>query len=68
MAPPNIHLVKMRNTTISRCHRNIFELHVHIVFGFKQLSSVNLAGCDLERDNMALRFVEQLDRDADRTG
>jgi len=68
MAPTDVHLVKVRNAAISRCHRNIFELHIHIIFSFKQLSSVNLPGCDLESDNMALRLVEQLDRNPDGTG
>ena len=34
MATPYVNLVKMADSTVSRSNSDIFELHVHIVFGY----------------------------------
>lgn len=61
MAPTDVDLFEMADTAVARRNGYVLELHIHIVFGFDQLSAVRLAGCNLERDNVALlsRGLEQ---------
>jgi hypothetical protein len=40
------------------------ELCVAVVFCFEQFAAVDLAVCELDGDDVALRLVEQFDRDA----
>jgi len=44
----------MRDTAVARGDGDVFELHVHVVFGFEQLAAVNLAGSDFEGYYVAL--------------
>ena len=54
MTAPDIHLIQMTHSTVTRGHGYISELHVHVVFGFEELSAVDLAVGDFEGDYMAL--------------
>lgn len=68
MTPPDVNLVEMRDAAVAGGHGDVFELDVHVVLGLQELSSVDDAGCDLEGDDVALRFIQKLDRNPDRTG
>lgn len=54
MRPSDVHLVQMRNASIASRHRDILELHVHVVLSLEQLSAVDLSGGDFECDNVTL--------------
>src|SRR5690242_10152845 len=43
MASSDVDLVEMRHSTVSRSLCDVFQLYVHVVFSFEQLSSVDLA-------------------------
>jgi len=66
MRTANINLIEMANATVASGDRDIFELNIHVILGFEEFAAVNLTRCDLERDDMALRLVQQLDWDTDR--
>ena len=38
MAPPDVYLIKMADTAITRGHRDVFELDIHIVLGYVWIS------------------------------
>jgi len=61
MAASDVHLFEMRDTAVTRGNCNVLELNVHVVFGLNQLSAVYLAGCDLERNDVARSLIEELD-------
>lgn len=65
MAASDVDLVEMADSSVACRHCDVLELNVHVVLGFQQLSTVCLARSDLERHNMTLRLVEQLDGNAD---
>lgn len=50
----------MANSTVTRGNGDVFELHVHVVFGFDELAPVDLARCDLEGYDMVLSLIEKL--------
>ena len=63
MAAPNVYLIKMRHSSISCCLLYVLQLYVHVVLGLQQLSSVDLARGEFERNDVALREVSVVLRD-----
>lgn len=61
----DVNLVKMRNAAVAGGDSDILKLDVHVVLGFKKLSTVDMAGGKLESDDVARGLVEQLDRNTD---
>jgi len=53
--PPDVHLVQVADAAVARRHRDVLQLHVHVVLGLEQLAAVHLARGDLERHDVALR-------------
>lgn len=39
MAAPNVDLIKMTDSAVARRHGDVFELDVHIVFGYGKVSA-----------------------------
>ena len=55
MASSDVNLIKMADSAIARSNGDVFELDVHIVLGFDQLSTVDLSRGDFEGNNMVLK-------------
>lgn len=45
VASSNVHLLKMRDTSVAGGHRDVLQLHVHIVLGCRPLTGVCCCGC-----------------------
>lgn len=45
MATSDVDLVEMGDAAIARGDGDVFQLDVHVVFGFEELAAVDLAGC-----------------------
>lgn len=56
----------MGDAAVAGGNGNVLQLDVHVILGFQQFPPVDDSRCDLERNDVTLRFVEELDRDADR--
>ena len=56
MTPSNVDLIQMTDSAVARSNSDVFELNVHVVFSFDQLSAVDLAGGDFKGHDMVLRF------------
>ena len=54
MAAADVDLLEVADAPVARRHRDVLELHVHVVLGLDQLAAVRLARRDLERDDVAL--------------
>lgn len=52
----DVHPIEVGHAPIALRNVDVLELHVHVVFGFKELAAVCLAGIDLNRHLMALRI------------
>ena len=59
-------IFQLSHSAISVCDCDVCHLAVHVVFSFHQLAPVHFASCCLAGDNVALRLVQNLDRDTDR--
>jgi hypothetical protein len=58
---PDVDLVEMADAAVARRHRNILQLHVHVVFGLEELAAVDLAGGDFQRYDVALYITISFD-------
>lgn len=67
MTSSYIHLVEMGNAPVAGSDGNVFELDVHVVFGFNELPTEDLPGGKFKCANVTLCFVQQLNWDPDTT-
>lgn len=58
MGAADVDLVEMADATITSGDGDIFELYVHVVFGFEELTAVDLTGCDFKCYYVALEKIK----------
>ena len=54
-------LLEVGDAPVPAGQRHVAQLHVHVVLALDQVAAVHLPGLDLNRDRVALCFVQQLD-------
>lgn len=54
MGPSDVDLVQVGDTSVASSDGDVLELHVHVVLSLEELAAVDLAGSDLEGDDVAL--------------
>jgi len=68
VAAADVDLVEVGDAAVACRHGDVFELDVHVVFGFEKLATVDLARGDFEGDDVALCLIQELDGNADGGG
>lgn len=58
MRPSDVHLVQMRHASITGRHRDVLELHIHVVLSLEQLPAVYLSRRNFECDNVTLHQTQ----------
>lgn len=58
MAASDVHLVQVGNTSIAGGNGDVLKLHVHVVLSLEELATVDLAGGDLESNDVALEYYQ----------
>lgn len=54
MGSSDVDLVQVGDTSVAGGDGDVLELHVHVVLSLEELAAVDLAGSDLEGDDVAL--------------
>ena len=54
MRSSDVNLIQVGDTSVAGGDSDVLELDVHVVLGLEELAAVDLAGGDLESDDMAL--------------
>lgn len=60
MASSDVHLIQMGDTSVASGDGDILKLDVHVVLRLEELATVDLAGGDLESNDMALFYYQPL--------